>query len=40
MPSTSSAPIPTALLIEPEYGVPASVTPRWSGYGTLVESIR
>ena len=31
IPSTSSAPIPTALLIEPENGVPASVTPRWSG---------
>src|SRR5439155_3654898 len=40
MPSTSSAPIPTALLIEPEYGVPASVTPRWSGYGTLDASSR
>ena len=36
IPSTSSAPIPTALLIEPENGVPASVTPRCSGYGTLL----
>ena len=35
IPSTSSAPIPTALLIEPENGVPASVTPRCSGYGTF-----
>ena len=25
--------MPTALLIEPANGVPASVTPRWSGYG-------
>ena len=40
IPSTSSAPMPTALLIEPENGVPASVTPRWSGYGTFSESIR
>ena len=40
MPSASSAPIPTALLIEPENGVPASVTPRWSGYGTFAASIR
>ena len=32
--------MPTALLIPPENGVPASVTPRWSGYGTLAESIR
>ena len=32
--------MPTALLIEPENGVPASVTPRWSGYGTRSESIR
>ena len=40
IPSTSSAPIPTALLIEPENGVPASVTPRWIGYGTFSESIR
>jgi len=31
MPSMSSAPMPTALLIEPANGVPASVTPRWSG---------
>ena len=31
IPSASSAPMPTALLIEPENGVPASVTPRWSG---------
>ena len=28
--------MPTALLIEPANGVPASVTPRWSGYGTSV----
>ena len=40
IPSESSAPMPTALLIEPENGVPASVTPRWSGYGTFAESIR
>ena len=40
IPSTSSAPMPTALLIEPENGVPASVTPRCSGYGTFSESIR
>ena len=40
MPSARSAPIPTALLIEPANVVPASVTPRWSGYGTLSESIR
>ena len=32
--------MPTALLIEPEYGVPASVTPRCSGYGTLSASSR
>ena len=32
--------MPTALLIEPLKGVPASVTPRWSGYGTFSESIR
>src|SRR5437868_370292 len=40
IPSTSSAPMPTALLIEPAYGVPASVTPRCSGYGTFADSIR
>src|SRR5262249_4560242 len=40
MPSTRSAPMPTADLIEPEYGGPASVTPRCSGYGTRSESIR
>ena len=40
IPSASSAPIPTALLIEPENGVPASVTPRWSGYGTFEASSR
>ena len=40
IPSISSEPIPTALLIAPANGVPASVTPRWSGYGTLSESIR
>ena len=32
--------MPTALLIEPANGVPASVTPRWSGYGTFADSIR
>ena len=32
--------MPTALLIEPANGVPASVTPRCSGYGTFAESIR
>ena len=32
--------MPTALLIEPANGVPASVTPRCRGYGTLSESIR
>ena len=32
--------MPTALLIDPENGVPASVTPRWSGYGTRSASIR
>ena len=32
--------MPTADLIEPENGVPASVTPRCSGYGTFSESIR
>ena len=40
IPSASSEPIPTALLIEPANGVPASVTPRWSGYGTFAASIR
>ena len=39
-PSARSAPIPTALLIEPENGVPASVTPRCSGYGTFEASRR
>ena len=32
--------MPTALLIDPENGVPASVTPRWSGYGTFDASSR
>src|SRR5436190_73842 len=40
MPSMSRAPIPTALLIEPANGVPASVTPRCRGYGTRAASIR
>ena len=40
IPSTSSAPMPTADLIEPENGVPASVTPRWIGYGTRSERRR
>ena len=40
MPSASSEPMPIALRIEPENGVPASVTPRCSGYGTFAESIR
>ena len=40
MPSTRSAPMPTALLIAPVKGMPASVTPRWSGYGTFADSIR
>ena len=40
MPSASSEPIPTALLIAPANSVPASVTPRWSGYGTFAASIR
>ena len=31
MPSESSAPSPTADLIVPTPGVPASVTPRWKG---------
>ena len=31
MPSASSAPMPTADLTMPSLGVPASVTPRWSG---------
>ena len=32
--------MPTALLIAPANSVPASVTPRCSGYGTFSESIR
>ena len=32
--------MPTELLIAPANSVPASVTPRWSGYGTFAESIR
>ena len=40
MPSMSRLPTPMALLIEPLAGVPASVTPRCSGYGTFSESIR
>ena len=31
--------MPTALLIEPANGVPASVTPRCSGYGTFAASM-
>jgi len=40
IPSASSDPMPTALLIEPAKGIPASVTPRCSGYGTFAASIR
>ena len=32
--------MPTELLIAPANSVPASVTPRWSGYGTFADSIR
>src|SRR6266511_640030 len=39
-PSMSNVPIPTALLIEPANGVPASVTPRCKGYGTFAASVR
>ena len=35
MPSASRDPIPTELLIAPANSVPASVTPRCSGYGTF-----
>src|SRR5439155_509443 len=40
IPSASRLPIPTALLIAPLAGGPASVTPRCSGYGTRAASIR
>ena len=33
MPSASNVPRPTADFREPDHLVPASVTPRWSGYG-------
>jgi hypothetical protein len=40
MPSASSVPSPTALFSEPDHFVPASVTPRCSGYGILSASRR
>jgi hypothetical protein len=40
IPSMRRLPTPTALLTEPVDGGPASVTPRWSGYGTRSASIR
>ena len=39
-PSASSVPRPTADLSDPDHFVPASVIPRWSGYGILSESRR
>ena len=40
IPSASRVPIPTADLIAPVKAVPASVTPRWNGYGTRSASMR
>src|SRR5262245_27148722 len=40
IPSLSSAPSPTADLIVPTPGVPASVTPRWKGYSTWSDRSR
>ena len=40
MPSASSVPSPTADFSEPDHLVPASVIPRWIGYGTRSESSR
>ena len=39
-PSSSSEPMPTALLIRPSSPLPASVTPRWSGNVIPISSIR
>lgn len=40
MPCSRSTPSPTADFTVPEKAVPASVTPMWSGYGTLSASRR
>src|SRR6266571_2348120 len=39
-PSASSVPRPTEDLSEPDHFVPASVIPRWIGYGTFEASSR
>ena len=39
-PSASSVPRPTADFSDPDHFVPASVIPRWIGYGTRSESSR
>ena len=40
IPSARSEPIPIALFTVPVNAGPASVTPRWSGYGTCSERRR
>src|SRR5580658_2020688 len=40
IPSASSVPRPTADFSDPDHLVPASVTPRWRGYGIRSDSSR